>query len=126
MRNPKCCDCLTGGATASSRPGGLRKSIRPAVKLLMLLALCFGMFGAPALVAPTPARAVGSYQSVEKHCGHCGHVVSPYAKIGDVCPYCGVRWGYENTTRRVHYVRRYRYGHRHRWHKHHRRHRARR
>lgn len=33
-----------------------------------------------------------------KSCGSCNKEVSVYSKIGDTCPYCGVRWGYENTN----------------------------
>jgi endogenous inhibitor of DNA gyrase (YacG/DUF329 family) len=32
------------------------------------------------------------------NCGKCGKTVSSSAKVGDSCPYCGVRWGKENTT----------------------------
>jgi hypothetical protein len=38
-----------------------------------------------------------SYMS--KKCGSCGKPAPNSAKVGDVCGYCGVRWGYENTTR---------------------------
>jgi len=33
-----------------------------------------------------------------KSCGSCHKAVSSYAKVGDYCPHCHVRWGYENTT----------------------------
>ncbi|MES2518174.1 MAG: hypothetical protein V4585_08710 [Bacteroidota bacterium] len=36
--------------------------------------------------------------SVSANCGKCGKSVSPYAKVGDTCPHCGVRWGKENST----------------------------
>ncbi len=33
-----------------------------------------------------------------KSCGSCHKAVSSYAEVGDYCPHCHVRWGYENTT----------------------------
>lgn len=30
-----------------------------------------------------------------KTCGQCGKPAPLFAKVGDVCPYCGARWGYE-------------------------------
>jgi hypothetical protein len=33
-----------------------------------------------------------------KSCGACQKPVSSYSKVGDYCPHCYVRWGYENTT----------------------------
>ena len=36
--------------------------------------------------------------SVSKSCGKCGKSVSASSKVGDRCPHCGVRWGYENTS----------------------------
>ena len=41
-----------------------------------------------------------SYSTVKKNCGSCQGIVSATSKIGDYCPHCGVRWGYENTTKR--------------------------
>lgn len=38
-----------------------------------------------------------SYTTVTKSCGSCGRSVPNNSRIGDYCPYCGVRWGYENT-----------------------------
>jgi predicted RNA-binding Zn-ribbon protein involved in translation (DUF1610 family) len=35
-----------------------------------------------------------------KSCGSCHKPVSSSAKVGDYCPHCGVRWGYENTSTR--------------------------
>jgi competence protein ComGC len=35
---------------------------------------------------------------VSKSCGACGKKVSKSSKVGDTCPHCGVRWGYETTT----------------------------
>jgi hypothetical protein len=32
-----------------------------------------------------------------KSCGQCHNPVSANSKVGDYCPYCNVRWGYENT-----------------------------
>jgi len=31
-------------------------------------------------------------------CGSCKKAVSASSKVGDRCPHCGVRWGYENST----------------------------
>ncbi len=39
-----------------------------------------------------------TYTTVTKSCGKCGKAVSSSAKIGDICPHCRVRWGYENTS----------------------------
>jgi len=36
--------------------------------------------------------------TVSKKCGKCQKPVSSSSKVGDTCPHCGVRWGYENTT----------------------------
>ena len=33
-----------------------------------------------------------------KSCGACHKPVSVYSQVGDYCPHCNVRWGYENTT----------------------------
>lgn len=35
---------------------------------------------------------------VSKQCSACGNKVSNASKVGDRCPHCGVRWGYETTT----------------------------
>lgn len=40
-----------------------------------------------------------SYTTRSKSCGSCGKQVSIHSKIGDYCPHCGVRWGYENERR---------------------------
>ena len=40
-----------------------------------------------------------SYTTQSKSCGSCGKQVSIHSKIGDYCPHCGVRWGYENERR---------------------------
>jgi uncharacterized protein YgiM (DUF1202 family) len=39
----------------------------------------------------------GNAQS-SKSCGSCHKPVSVYSEVGDYCPHCHVRWGYENTT----------------------------
>jgi hypothetical protein len=39
-----------------------------------------------------------TYTTSSKSCGSCRGAVSASSKIGDICPHCGVRWGYENTT----------------------------
>ncbi len=38
-----------------------------------------------------------TYTTSSKSCGSCGGSVSSSSKIGDICPHCKVRWGYENT-----------------------------
>jgi hypothetical protein len=40
-----------------------------------------------------------SYKTESKSCGSCYKAVSINSRIGDYCPHCGVRWGYENTTK---------------------------
>jgi uncharacterized protein YgiM (DUF1202 family) len=35
-----------------------------------------------------------------KSCGACHQPVSSNSRVGDYCPHCGVRWGYENTSTR--------------------------
>jgi hypothetical protein len=40
-----------------------------------------------------------TFTSVSKTCGSCYLSVSANSKIGDYCPHCNVRWGYENSTR---------------------------
>jgi competence protein ComGC len=35
---------------------------------------------------------------ISKSCGACGQQVSNSSAVGDTCPHCGVRWGYETTT----------------------------
>jgi len=39
-----------------------------------------------------------SSKVVSAQCGKCHKPVSTSAKVGDYCPHCGVRWGFENTT----------------------------
>ena len=39
-----------------------------------------------------------SITSISKSCGACGERVSNNSKVGDTCPHCGVRWGYETTS----------------------------
>ena len=34
---------------------------------------------------------------LSKSCGACGNRVSNNSGVGDTCPHCGVRWGYETT-----------------------------
>lgn len=36
--------------------------------------------------------------STSKSCGSCHKPVSVSSKVGDYCPHCRVRWGYENTS----------------------------
>ncbi len=40
-------------------------------------------------------------QIISASCGSCGKNVSKYAKVGDVCPHCNVRWGYENNVKGI-------------------------
>ncbi len=40
-----------------------------------------------------------TYTTESKSCGSCRKEVSIYSQIGDYCPYCHVRWGYENTSK---------------------------
>jgi uncharacterized protein YgiM (DUF1202 family) len=40
------------------------------------------------------------YGQSSKSCGSCHKPVSVYSEVGDYCPHCGVRWGYENTSTR--------------------------
>jgi hypothetical protein len=35
---------------------------------------------------------------VSKNCSACGKQVPNSSQVGDTCPNCGVRWGYETTT----------------------------
>jgi hypothetical protein len=44
-----------------------------------------------------------------KSCGSCQKPVSSYSQVGDYCPHCHVRWGYENTTTSTRYVNDYSY-----------------
>jgi uncharacterized protein YgiM (DUF1202 family) len=37
-----------------------------------------------------------TYTISSKSCGSCGKEVSSGAKIGQRCPHCNVKWGYEN------------------------------
>lgn len=37
----------------------------------------------------------GSNSFMAKSCGACGKSVSSSSKVGDRCPHCGVKWGYE-------------------------------
>jgi uncharacterized protein YgiM (DUF1202 family) len=41
-----------------------------------------------------------AYGQSSKSCGSCQKPVSAYSEVGDYCPHCGVRWGYENTSTR--------------------------
>lgn len=40
-----------------------------------------------------------TYTTESKNCGACGKEVSIYSTVGMTCPHCGVRWGYENTSK---------------------------
>jgi len=43
------------------------------------------------------------YTTYSKQCGSCGHEVSNDSRVGMRCPFCGVRWGYENETTKTDY-----------------------
>lgn len=36
--------------------------------------------------------------TISASCGKCGRAVSSSSSVRDICPYCGVRWGGENTA----------------------------
>jgi len=42
--------------------------------------------------------AAQTYTTVSKSCGSCNLPVPITSSIGDYCPHCHVRWGYENQT----------------------------
>jgi predicted RNA-binding Zn-ribbon protein involved in translation (DUF1610 family) len=42
-----------------------------------------------------------SYSTESKNCGSCGKSVSNNSRVGMYCPHCGVRWGYENETKKT-------------------------
>jgi len=50
------------------------------------------------IILPLDRTFGQTYTTVSKNCGKCGKAVSSSSKIGDTCPHCGVRWGYENTS----------------------------
>ena len=41
-----------------------------------------------------------SYETESKSCGSCHRAVSIDSRVGMYCPHCGVRWGYENETKK--------------------------
>jgi len=43
------------------------------------------------------------YTTYSKQCGSCSHEVSNDSRVGMRCPFCGVRWGYENETKSTSY-----------------------
>lgn len=63
------------------------------MKKIILISLQFSLF----LVCTSSTQLLQAQTTVSKSCGKCQKPVSQYATIGDVCPHCGVRWGYENT-----------------------------
>ncbi|MDO4781694.1 MAG: SH3 domain-containing protein [Capnocytophaga felis] len=50
-----------------------------------------------------------TYTTESKSCGSCGKQVSNNSRVGMTCPHCGVRWGYENETKRTSYQNTYNY-----------------
>jgi hypothetical protein len=48
-------------------------------------------------VLPFTPHDIGGGTAVSKSCGSCGRGVPSSSKVGDTCPHCGVRWGYETT-----------------------------
>jgi uncharacterized protein YgiM (DUF1202 family) len=63
--------------------------------LLALIAISYFSFGQYSTDFSYP----GSYTTVSKTCGSCSKPVSSDSRVGMRCPHCGVRWGYENSTR---------------------------
>jgi hypothetical protein len=63
--------------------------------LLALIAISYFSFGQYSSDFSYP----GSYTTVSKNCGSCSKPVSSDSRVGMRCPHCGVRWGYENSTR---------------------------
>ena len=41
-----------------------------------------------------------TYTTESKNCGSCQKKVSNNSRVGMYCPHCGVRWGYENETKK--------------------------
>ena len=39
----------------------------------------------------------GVYMTWHKSCSNCNQKVSDYAKKGDICPHCGVRWSADKS-----------------------------
>jgi hypothetical protein len=50
------------------------------------------------LICYIPFISFSQNTTLSKRCGKCQKTVSINSKIGDYCPHCGVRWGYENTS----------------------------
>lgn len=73
------------------------KSSKPSFQMLVML---FWLLLPPILILNPFVALSQTYTTVSKSCGSCGGTVSSSAKIGDYCPHCGVRWGYENTTKK--------------------------
>jgi hypothetical protein len=67
---------------------------------LPLVVLCLIM--AMETIANPPSsiamHRLGQQVMVTKTCSQCGGAVAVTSKVGDYCPHCGVRWGYEKTT----------------------------
>jgi uncharacterized protein YgiM (DUF1202 family) len=42
-------------------------------------------------------KSVAQSNTVSKNCGSCKKDVSANSKVGQTCPHCRVKWGYENT-----------------------------
>ena len=42
-----------------------------------------------------------TYTTESKNCGSCQKKVSNNSRVGMYCPHCGVRWGYENETKKT-------------------------
>jgi hypothetical protein len=52
-----------------------------------------------AIVSATPSWTISKTVFESSSCGSCSKPVSVNSSIGDYCPHCGVRWGYENNTK---------------------------
>ena len=63
------------------------------MKKILLLMFCY------VIVSINNISLSQTYKTESKSCGSCYKAVSINSRIGDYCPHCGVRWGYENTTK---------------------------
>jgi hypothetical protein len=59
-----------------------------------MVGLCLGV-GAVVLSGSAAQAQVGEWEVIKKVCGNCGREVPLSSRVGQRCPYCGVRWGYD-------------------------------
>ncbi len=78
----------------------ISNKIRRRLVVLALL-VTFAPVEIPMFFAPVTATAQEYVES--KQCGRCKRQVAITSRVGQQCPYCGVRWGYENQQRRTEY-----------------------